>query len=85
MIFSTCKNLKSSVFYGENFRQKTKDNFFILSGSKKPKGEINQLGGDQNVAVEWAYIAPFFTGESPLKSCQSQRFNGTTPVKNGTI
>ena len=37
VIFSICKNLKSSVFCGENFRKTTKSIFYILGGSKKPK------------------------------------------------
>ena len=37
MIFSICKNLKSSVLYGENFRKTTRDILLILGGSKKPK------------------------------------------------
>ena len=37
VIFSICKNLKSSVFCGENFRMTTKETFHILVGSKKPK------------------------------------------------
>ena len=37
VIFSICKNLKSSVFCGENFRMTTKEIFHILVGSKKPK------------------------------------------------
>ena len=37
VIFSICKNLKSSVFCGENFRKTIKSIFHILGGSNKPK------------------------------------------------
>ena len=58
VIFSMCKNLKSSVFCGENFRKTTKIIFYILGGSNKPKlSKISYLIPKTEL---WTPENPFF-------------------------
>ena len=58
VIFSICKNLKSSVFCGENFRKTIKSIFHILGGSNKPKlSKISYLIPKTEL---WTPENPFF-------------------------